>query len=75
MAQGEAAAGTDLRFIAGRQFNGKAGGDKRGHVGLEGDGGGSVEIHACVFGGPVGVDRQLGFGREPFHGNLHGVRL
>lgn len=64
MFESEAAAGPDLGFVAGRQFDGKAGGYQGGEMRLESDAFGGVEVHAGIFEGAVGVFGEHGVGVE-----------
>jgi hypothetical protein len=69
--EGHAAAGTDLRFIAGRQFDGDAGGNGLGYAGREDAGFDGAEVEAGIFGRAVGIDGERGVGVKFFDANLH----
>lgn len=74
--EGESAAGTDLRFEAGRQCDAQAGGNKRALTGIKKErivyGDGRAQIHAGTLRGGVGWQFDVVGMRQAFEGNGRG---
>ena len=75
MLEGEAGAGADLGFVAGGEFDRKAGCYGVGLVGVDRDFFDTAEVHASVFFGAVGVDGEFREGVNSFNLDGHGTIL
>jgi hypothetical protein len=69
--ESHAAAGADLRFITGRQFDGDAGRDAVCDAGREHDGFDGAEVEAGIFLGSVSIDGKRGVGVKFLDADSH----
>jgi hypothetical protein len=71
MLQSHAAAGADLRFITGRQFDGDSGGNALRAAGRKDYRFDSAKVEAGVFFGSMGIDGKRGVGMKFLDADLH----